>query len=83
MRINALDNAGFWKVCGHCVDDRLPQVRTIESLGQRLPSEHVVVLVDDEPGQQVGFAEDNAVGIGIACRVLAELDRSGDALADD
>ena len=43
--------------------------------------EHVVVFVDDQAGQQVGFAEDHAVGIGVAGELLAELHRAVDALA--
>ena len=71
-----------WGKCSPIgVEDRLPQVLAIESLSQRLHGKHIVVLVDDEPGQQVGLAEDHAVGIGVAGDLLAKADSSGNALA--
>src|ERR1019366_1344187 len=56
------------------------QLLAIESLGQRLHGKHFVVLVEDEPGQQVSLAEDHAVGIAVARDLLAKANRSGNAI---
>ena len=78
--IDALDDAGLGIVLSDGVEDRLPQVLAIESLGQRLHGKHIVVLVEDEPGQQVGLAEDHAVGIGVARDLLAKANCGSNAL---
>ena len=43
--------------------------------------EDVAVAVDDEAGEEVGFAEDDAVGFGVCYQGLAVGDGGGDSLA--
>jgi hypothetical protein len=52
----------------------------IHGLGEDLHRENVVVAVYDEPRQEIGFAEDHAVGIGVADERFAIGDGIGDAL---
>src|ERR1039458_3826477 len=83
VRIDALDDAGLGKVFGDGVEDRLPQVLAIESLGERLQGKHIVVLVEDDAGQQVGLAEDHAIGIGVARDLCAKANCGGNALPQE
>ena len=53
----------------------------VHGLGENLHRENVVVAIDDEAGQEIGFAEDHAVGIGVVDDRLAIGDGIGDALA--
>ena len=52
----------------------------IHRLGQNLHGKNVVVAVDDEAGEEVGFAEDHAVGIGVLDDRRPIRDGIGDAL---
>src|ERR1019366_3441139 len=81
--IDALDDTGLGIVFGDGVEDRLPQLLAIKSLGQRLHGKHIVVLVENEPGQQVGLAEDHAAGIGVARDLRAKADCGSDALPQE
>src|SRR5208337_2224084 len=58
VRLNPLEHAGLRKMLGHRIEDNLPQVLAVEGLRERLHREHIVVFVENEPGQQVAFAED-------------------------
>lgn len=82
MRIDPLQQAGVGEGRGQRLLHCLPQVVAIEGLGQRLERQHIVVLVDDQSGQQVGLAEDDAVGIGIAREAASKFDRAGNSLPD-
>ena len=52
----------------------------VHGLGQRLDGEQVVVAIHDQPGQEIAFAEDDAVSIGVAHHALSVGDRSLNAL---
>ena len=78
---DALDDAGPGKVLGDGVKDHLAQFLAVESLGERLQGKHIVVLVEDEPGQQVSLAENHAVGIGVVRDLRAEANCRGNAFA--
>ena len=73
---------GFWEVTAQALGDGVAQVAAIERLGKDLQRKHVVVLVDDEAGQQVRLAEDDAIGIGVVGDLLAEFDGRVDSLGD-
>ena len=60
------------KVLGQLLRDDVANILAVEGLRQHLHDEHVVVLVHDQAGQQVGLAEDHAVGIAVANVFLAE-----------
>ena len=47
-------------------DDGLAHGFGVHRLGEDLQRKDVVVAVDDEAGQEIGLAEDDAVGIGVA-----------------
>src|SRR5208283_5358152 len=81
VRINPLEHAGLRKMLGHRIENNRPQVLAVEGLRERLHREHVVVLVEDEPGQQIALAEDHTVGIRVTRDLPAKLDCAGDALA--
>src|ERR1017187_3570247 len=66
---------------GHGLAHHAAKVLAIKRLGQELHGEHVVVLVDNQARQQVGFAEDDAVGAGVAGKLFAELHCAVDSLA--
>ena len=53
----------------------------VHRLGEDLQGQDVVVAVDDQAGKEIGFAEDDAVGVGVADERLAIGDGIGDALA--
>ena len=38
----------------------------IHCLGENLERENIVVAIDDESGKEIGFAEDDTIGIGVA-----------------
>jgi len=61
--------------------DSVAKVFPVEGLREHLHDEDVVVSVYDQAGEQVGFAEDDAVGVGVADVVLAEGDGMVEALA--
>ncbi len=63
-------------------DHSLPARRPVPGLRKNLQRIHVVVAVDDQPRQAVGFAEDQAVRIGIADGLLPIVHRFFQPLAD-
>src|SRR5271157_1316259 len=81
VRVDPLNHAAVGKMLAHRIEDNLPQLLAVEGLRERLHREYIVVFVEDEAGQQVGLAEDYAVGISVAHDLLAELHRAGDAFA--
>src|SRR5262249_12737566 len=59
--------------------DRLFARRTVPGLGKDLDGIDVVVAIDDESGQAIGLAEGQAIGIGAADYLTANLDGLGQA----
>ena len=55
----------------HGGDNGLLPLRPVPCLGEHLKSVDVVVAVHDQPGQAVGFAEDEAAGVRFAHRLPA------------
>ncbi len=81
MWVNAFEETAAGKMLRHGIAYDAADVITVERLCHHLHGEHVVVLVEDQAGQQVGFAEDDAVGIRIAGELLAKLHSAVDPLA--
>ena len=61
------------RVCAHGLG--------VHGLGENLHGENVVVAIDDEAGEEIGLAEDDAVGVGVVNDRLAIGYGVGDALA--
>src|SRR5208283_4349901 len=55
----------------------------VHGLRQDLDGDDIVVAVDDEAGEEIGFAEDNAVGVGIGDELLAIGGGGADAVGDE
>ena len=58
--------------CKRSVSSEVSVWRTglgVHGLGENLHRENVVVAVDDEAGQEIGLAEDRAVGFGV-CELI-------------
>ncbi len=53
----------------------------VHGLREDLEGKNVVVAIDDESGEKIGFAEDQTVGVGVADDGLAIGDGVGDSLA--
>src|ERR1700748_2642852 len=81
--VHAFDQRGVREILGQRVDDYLPEIFSIEGLGENLHGEDVVIAIDDESGQQVGFTENDAIGVSVARAVLTKANRGGDAMADE
>ncbi len=80
-RIDALDDRGGSEMLGESGENGFADGVGVHGLGEDLDGEDVVVAIDDEAGEEVGFAEDEAVGVGIADEVLAVGDGVGDAVS--
>ncbi len=52
----------------------------VHGLGEDLQRHDVVVAIYDEAGQKIGFAEDDAVGVGILDKFCAVGDGGANAL---
>src|ERR1022692_4868879 len=81
-RVHALDDGSWMKPLGQLGNKGIAYRFRIHSLGENLHRENVVVAVDNETGQEISFAEDYAVGIGVVDDGLAKGDGVGDALAE-
>ena len=64
-------------------NNRLADRFRVHGLGEDLEREQIVIAVHDQAGKKVGFAEDHAIGIGVAHHPLAITDRGLDALAQE
>jgi len=56
----------------------------VDRLGQDLQRYNIVIAIDDEAGEKVGFAEDESVGVGMGDEVhfIAIGDGGANALGD-
>src|SRR5208282_1277971 len=79
-RVSALEYGGGMQVLRKSGDDRLTDWIGVHGLGKDLEGEDVVVAVGDEAREEVRFAEDEAVGVGVVDYGLAVGERVGDAL---
>ena len=79
--VDALEDRGGSEMLGECGEDGFANGVGVHGLGEDLEGEDVAVAIDDEAGEKVGFAEDEAVGVGIVDYVLAVGDGVGDAVA--
>src|SRR5208283_5861984 len=80
-RIHALDNRRGMQLLGQLRKQSGAHDLCVHSLSDNLHGENVVVAVDDKAGQEIGFAEDDAVSVGVANDRLAVGDGFDDALA--
>ena len=62
------------------LDYELPGPLCVHGLGEQLAAQNIVVLVNDEAGGDVGFAEEHAEGVGIAHHALTIRDGLADAV---
>ena len=51
--------------CPSALSQRLAHYLRVHGLSEDLHRENVVVAIDDETGKEIGFAEDDAVGVGV------------------
>ncbi len=82
---DALDDSS-WPQLGFLaqrVDNGLAHGLGIHGLREDLQRDHVVIAVDDEAGQKIGFAENDAVGVGIGDKFLAIGDGGANAFGDE
>ena len=68
----------FFRKCGKQV---LANGFRVHCLGEDLQRKDVLIFIDDEAGEKVGFAKDEAVGVGIVHNFLAIGDGIGNSLA--
>ena len=80
-RVDTLDDGSWVQAVGQFRENRLAYGIGVHGLGEDLQGKNVAVTVDDQAGEEVGFAEDHAVGFGVVDQKLAIGDGIGDALA--
>ena len=71
-----------FELCGQLRDESFPDRVGVHGLGQDLEGKEVVVAVDNEPREEVGFAEDDAIGVGVRDDPFAVGDGIGNMLAE-
>ena len=79
--VDALDDGGWAQAGGQFREDGLADGFAVHGLGEDLEGKNVVVAVDDQAGEEVGFAEDEAIGLGVADESPAVGNSVGNALA--
>ncbi len=81
--IDALNDGGRLQGLAQFGHDSAADGLGVHGLGKDLEGKDVVVAVDDEAGEEVGLAEDHAIGVGVFDELLAIGDGLADALADE
>src|ERR1700722_9122776 len=79
--VDALNDGCRVQPGGELAEDRLADGVGVHGLGEDLQREDVAVAVDDQAREEIGFAEDDAVALGVVHQRLAIGDGLGDALA--
>src|SRR6185437_2387222 len=64
--VHALDNVFRSRKLLKCFDNSGAPLRTVPRLREHLEREYLVVAVDDQPRDSIGFTENQAIGIRIA-----------------
>ena len=79
--VDPLDDRSWVQSVGEFREDRLADGIGVHGLSENLQGEDVAVAVNDQPGEEIGFAENYAIGFGVVDQRLAIGDSIGDALA--
>ena len=80
-RVDTLDDGCRMQSVGKFRSQRLAHDFCVDGLREDLHRKNVVVAIDDEAGKEIGFAEDDAVGVGVMDDPFTIGDGFGDALA--
>ena len=80
--IHALHDSRRLQFFAQSLQDGFAHGCGVHGLGQDLKREHIVIAIDNEAGQKISFAEDDAVGVGIRDEFLAVGDGGTNALRD-
>ena len=79
--VDPLDDGSRVQSVREFFEDRLADGIGVHGLGENLQGEDVAVAVDDQSGEEIGFAENYAIGFGVVDQRLAIGNGIGDALA--
>src|SRR5207253_4441472 len=80
-RIDPFHNGGRVQPAAELRHEGLPRRLAVHGLGEHLERDNVVVAVHDQAGEEVGLAENQPVGIGVADHEVSITQRFPDSLA--